>query len=157
LEDVHEQPNQRALAGMHRIDLTLRMGAPPVRVWQVLTSAPLLERWLSDQPVSVTTDWQPGSPMVTTGVFHGMTYVNRGSVRAYQATELLSYTYWSSLSEQPETPENSSEVEFTLVPTEDGTELRLAHPNLATPGSFGHWRFYWRMALPRLKAVAEER
>jgi uncharacterized protein YndB with AHSA1/START domain len=154
---VHEQPNRRALAGMHRIDLTLRMGAPPVRVWHVLTAAPLLERWLSDQPVSVTTDWQPGSPIVTTGAFHGMTYVNRGIVRANQATELLRYTYWSSFSEQPETPENISEVEFTLVPTEDGTELRLAHTNLTTPESFGHWRFYWRMALQRLKAVAEER
>jgi hypothetical protein len=75
LEDVHEQPNRRALAGTQRIDLTLRMGAPPVRVWHVLTAAPLLQRWLSDQPVSVTTDWQPGSPIVTTGAFHGTTYV----------------------------------------------------------------------------------
>jgi uncharacterized protein YndB with AHSA1/START domain len=142
---------------MYRIDLTLRIGAPPVRMWQVLTAATLLERWLSDQPVSIKTDWQPGSPIVTTGEFHGTTYVNRGTVRAYQATELLRYSYWSSFSEQPETPENLSEIEFSLVPTADGIELRLAHTNLTTPESFGHWRFYWRLALQRLKAVAEER
>ena len=61
---------------MPRIDLTLRMGAPPVRVWHVRTAAPLLERWISDQPVSVTTGWQPGSPLVTSGAFQGMAYVN---------------------------------------------------------------------------------
>jgi hypothetical protein len=43
------------------------------------------------------------------------------------------------------------------MPADDGTELRLAHTNLATPEIFGHWRFYWRMALQRLKAVAEKR
>jgi uncharacterized protein YndB with AHSA1/START domain len=154
---VHEQPNRPALAGAQRIDLTLRMAAPPVRVWHVLTAAPLLERWLSDQPVSIMTDWQPGSPIVTTGTCHGTPYVHRGTVRAYQATELLRYTCRSSFSEQPETSENISEIEFTLVPTHDGTELRLAHTTLTTPESFGQWRFYWRMALLRLKAVAEER
>ena len=123
---------------MHRIDLALRMDVPPIRVWQVLTAPPLVERWLSDQPVSVMTDWQPGSPIVTTGEFHGISYVNRGAVRAYQPTELLRYSYWSSFSEQPETPENISEIEFSLAPNNDGTELRLMHTNLTTPEILGH-------------------
>ena len=140
---------------MHRIDLTLRLDVPPERVWQVLTDARLAERWLSDQPVSVSTDWQPGSPIVVTGEFHGTPYVNRGTVREIEPLKVLRYSYWSSFSQQPETPENISEIEFTLVATEDATELRLAHTNLATPETFGHWRFYWRMALQRLRAVGD--
>jgi uncharacterized protein YndB with AHSA1/START domain len=99
LEDVHEQPGGRALAGMHRIDLTLRVGVPPVRVWHVLTAAPLLERWLSDQPVSVATGVAAGLPDRHYRRISRTTYVNLGTVRAYQAPELLHYTYWSSFSE----------------------------------------------------------
>ena len=156
MTNVHEQPNVNPPVATHRIDMSLGVGAPSVRVWQVLTAPPLMERWLSDQPVSVRTDWKVASPIVTTGEFHGITYVNRGTVRTYQPIELLRYSYWSSISEQPETPENLSEIEFTLVPSDDGTELRLVHANLTTPEIFGHWRFYWRIALQRLKAVAEE-
>jgi hypothetical protein len=123
----------------------------------VLIAAPLVERWLSDQPVSVITDWQPGSPIVVSGEFHGISYVNRGVVRANRPGEQLRYSFWSSFSEQPETPENTSEIEFRLGRIGDGdTELRLVHTNLTTPEMLGHWRFYWRMALLRLKAVAEQ-
>ncbi len=140
----------------YRIDTSVVIAASRARVWQVLTEPALLERWLSDQPVNITTTWQVGAPIITSGDFHGKTYTNKGVILAHEPPDALSYTYWSSLSEQADIPENYSAIEFSLAPEAGGIHLRVTHTNLTTPEIFGHWRFYWRMALQRLNRLAEE-
>jgi hypothetical protein len=82
----------------------------------------------------------------------------RGTHETTFATSLRSFELHvlELVSEQADVPENYSAIEFSLAPEAGGTHLRLTHTNLTTPEIFGHWRCYWRMALQRLKRLAEE-
>ena len=46
-------------------------------------------------------------------------------------------------------------VYFDLSPSPEGTTLSLRQENLQTPEIYGHWNFYWNMALGRIKLLAE--
>jgi hypothetical protein len=74
---------------------------------------------------------------------------------ALEWDRVLAYTHWSSLSQRPDTPDNYSRVRLELFARAGGTTLEVRQENLLTPEIFGHWNFFWAMALDRIRRLAE--
>jgi uncharacterized protein YndB with AHSA1/START domain len=63
---------------------TIEIDAAPRTVWDALTNAGSMTRWMAepDVGVEVITDWVVGAPIVVRG-FHIVRFENRGTVLAF--------------------------------------------------------------------------
>jgi uncharacterized protein YndB with AHSA1/START domain len=134
---------------------TLHIKAPKAKVWNALTQPGLMKLWLWETEVEVISDWKPGSDMVFNGAFHDMPYSDKGVILKLEKEAVFSYSYWSHLSQLPDSPENYQVVEFKLVRGNEGTKLSLVCGNLINEAIYGHWNFYWIVTLDLLKKVIE--
>lgn len=136
----------------------IHIDAPASRVWHALTDRDAIPRWMSAEPLTVSTDWTVGGAIVFRGVLHGrLRFENTGTVQAFEPHRLLQYTHYSSLSRRqlPDTSDNHVVLRFTLAPHDDGARLELAMTNLHDAAVRGHMDFHWDMTLPALKAFCE--
>jgi hypothetical protein len=65
----------------------------------------------------------------------------------------VAYEYWSSLSGEPETPENYREVVYDLVEKDNGTEVTITQET--TPEKKEHSEQNWKMVLDGLQKTVE--
>lgn len=134
---------------------TITINAAAAKVWQVLTDPVFIRQWFSDTYVEMNTNWQPGSPITMQGDHGGLLFENRGTVLRSEPNRLLEYTFWSSVSEQPDEPENHSVITFALEQLENHTQLRFGQRNLNTYTIFKHSEMYWNVTLRLIKQLAE--
>lgn len=140
---------------MDTIEKAIAIHTAPADVWSVLTDPSRIRLWLSDCGIEVRADWQVGGAMIFEGDFHGVALKDKGTILAFEPERRFAYRYWSSLSQLPDTDEHYLRVHFDLCPSPEGTTLSLRQENLQTPEIYGHWNFYWTMALGRIKNLAE--
>ena len=110
---------------------------------------------MSDFDMEISTSWLVGSPIHVLGDLHGIAYQNKGIILQFEKEKLLQYTFWSTISEQADIPENYSIITIQLSPTENGTKLQLKQSNFIAYTTFKHWEFYWNVTLHILKKFAE--
>lgn len=108
-----------------------------------------------DTDVSIDTDWSVGSPIRIQGDFHGIFFENRGTVLQYLPNRTLQYTYWSTLSEIADVPENYSVIEFRVEAHDNRTTLTFRQSQFATYAIYKHFAFYWNTTLHILKQRLE--
>jgi hypothetical protein len=135
---------------------TIQIDAAPRAVWDVLTNAGLMTRWMAepDVRVEVTTDWVVGAPIVVRG-FHIARFENSGTVLAFDPPRLLRYSHLSSLSRLPDSTENYSIFEFRLDLIDCRTALTVTVSNFPTESIFKHLDFYWRGTMGVIKQFVE--
>lgn len=139
------------------IDKTIHINASAKIVWQALTDPQLMKRWMSDYAMEIEVDWQVGNLIIINGDLHGIPFQNKGIILQYQPENLLQYTYWSTLSEQADIPENYSIITTQLFPEENRTKLQLTQSNFIAYTTYKHWEFYWNVTLHILKNFVESR
>lgn len=135
---------------------TVLIDAPASAVWASLTTPHLIQQWMWDDPLEITCDWSPGSPLVICGDFHGMPFTNKGEVLACDPDRLLRYTQWSTLTECADEPDNYCILTFQLEEVKGQTTLILTQSNFYSEASFKHYEFYWNSTLLLMKRVIEE-
>jgi uncharacterized protein YndB with AHSA1/START domain len=135
---------------------SIRIDAPPPKIWDVLTVHDLMKEWMAEpeMELEIFTNWEVGSPMVVKG-FHHVKFENKGTVLAFKTNKLLRYSYLSSISRLPDVPENYTVIEFALAPLENGTELTIILSNFPTDAILKHVDFYWAGTIEIMKRVAE--
>jgi uncharacterized protein YndB with AHSA1/START domain len=138
-----------------RITKSIAIEADAAVVWRVLVEPALIGQWLSDVALEVTVEPVLGGAMTSRGNWHGIEVENKSTFVAYEPGRTLAYTHWSSLSELPDTPGNYSLVRMELADQTGATALNLRQENLLTPEIFGHWNFFWAVALDRIRRMAE--
>ena len=121
---------------------TISIHAPVNLVWETLTDPKLAEQWLSDDPITMITDWIVGQRITIRGDLHGISFENKGIVLAFESGQLLWYTHLSSLSELPDLPESYCQLEFRLRQTGIQTMLTLTITNFPTETIRQHLDFY---------------
>lgn len=143
---------------MHTIEKTVVVAAPPSFVWAALTDPVAMSAWMGepDMKIAVSTDWRPGTPIVVTGIHHGL-FRNDGIVLDCVPERLLRYSHRSSVSQLPDTPDSDSEIAFALAPVGGGTAVHLAVQGFPTATIFRHLDLYWRGTLEVFKAFVERR
>jgi uncharacterized protein YndB with AHSA1/START domain len=127
--------------------------APSEKVWDAITKPELIKQYLFG--TEVTTDWQVGSPITYRGVWQGKPYEDKGKVLQVEPGKLLVSTFWSSLSGDPDMPENYKTVRYELSPVDAGTKLTIIQDNNTTPEEASHSEGNWKMVLEGIKKLLE--
>jgi uncharacterized protein YndB with AHSA1/START domain len=129
----------------------IAVSAPASAIWSVLTDPVLIEQWLADTYVKVDIDWRPGGAIRMYGDHGGLPFENRGTVKRFEPERLLEYTFWSSVSEQPDEPRCHSVIRFTPEETGNQTRLVFDRSNLTTYTILKHSEMYWNVTLQLIK------
>ncbi|RYD76215.1 MAG: SRPBCC domain-containing protein [Sphingobacteriales bacterium] len=137
------------------VDYKIRINAPISKVWEALTNPALMKLWMSDFEMQISTNWEVGSEILVSGDLHGIPFQNKGIIIQFEPEKLLQYTYWSTLSEQEDIPENYSLITIQLSPEDNNTNLHLTQSNFIAYTTFKHWEFYWNVTLYILKKFVE--
>jgi uncharacterized protein YndB with AHSA1/START domain len=95
------------------------IAAPVERVWSLLTEAEHVGDWFCDAGAEI--DLRPGGAMVLRWTEHGTTHARVVDVEPHRR---FSYR-WAAEAESEQIEGNSTLVEFTLDPTDEGTRLRV--------------------------------
>ncbi len=111
-----------------KIEREVVIAASPQRVWSVLTEPEHIGVWFGHGPAS-SVDLREGGSIVLDHGEHG-TFPTR--VVKVDPPNYLSYRWASAYPGRPATDENSTLVEFTLVPEGEQTRLRLCESGFAT-------------------------
>ena len=128
--------------------------ASAIQVWSAITTPATLKKFFFG--ADVETDWSIGSPIRMKGDFKGKKYEDKGEILAVEPQQRLSFSHWSALSGQADTPENYHVVTFDLTPEGEETKVTLSQSNLtggATPSDVAHRAEYeknWTMVLDGL-------
>lgn len=128
--------------------------ASAIQVWSAITTSATLKKFFFG--ADVETDWSIGSPIRMKGDFKGKKYEDKGEILAVEPQQRLSFSHWSALSGQADTPENYHVVTFDLTPEGEETKVTLSQSNLtggATPSDVAHRAEYeknWTMVLDGL-------
>jgi uncharacterized protein YndB with AHSA1/START domain len=133
------------------------INAPVAAVWEALTDTTHIKQWMLDSEIEIITDWKVGSPMFMRGDLGNLYFENRGVVLQYEPEKVLEYTYLSSLSMLPDTPENYCSIEFNLASVDNHTTLAVSISNFPTETIAHHADFYWRTAIVILKEFVEKK
>lgn len=136
-----------------RTEQSTTIAAPIARVWEALTSPELIRQWFFG--VDTETDWKKGSPIVHRGQYRGKPYEDRGEILEIAPPRLLVHSHWSPVSGLPDAPEHYERVSWELSEREDGTELTIREPNLASEEARATSEQSWRLVLENLKKLLE--
>jgi len=135
------------------INKTLNIDAPASKVWSTLTDPELMKLWMLDFEINITSDWKVGSSIKIHGDLHGIKFENKGTILQFEPEKVLEYSYWSSLSQHADVPENYSVITFRLTPIDGKTILTFTQSNFETEVSYKHFNYYWNVALGLLKRL----
>jgi uncharacterized protein YndB with AHSA1/START domain len=153
-EDVGNETEEEVSRGFEAIR-TVVVNAPPAKVWDALTNPAKVKQYMHG--TDMTTDWKVGSPIAWKGEWKGQSYVDKGTVLAFEPQRHLTYTHWSPMGGSEDKPENYHTVTDEL--TEDGgkTTLTLTQDNNATQAEADTMaENNWGPMLQGLKEVAEQ-
>ena len=147
------------LATHQTICKTIRINASVNAVWEALTQAELMARWMHDSEIEIVTTWEIGSPIIINAneVSYKTAFTNTGVVLQFAKDQVLEYSHLSSLSRLPDQPENYTIIRFDLQPEEDHTLVELTLSNFPTASHYKHIDFYWTITLEILKQYVEEK
>jgi uncharacterized protein YndB with AHSA1/START domain len=136
-----------------RSTASILINASPAKVWEAVTSNELRKKWFFG--VDTATDWTVGGPIVHRGEYQGQSYVDKGTILAFEPEKLLVHSHWSSVSGVPDAPENYQTVSWVLSEQAGQTKLTVTDDNIRSEDAQATSDQAWEAALSALKEVAE--
>ena len=124
------------------------------KVWHALIDPKTIKEYLFG--TTVVSDWKVGSSITYTGVWNGKPYEDKGKVIQNIPNKQLKTTYWSSLSNRPDVPENYNNVTYSLQEKDNNTILTVTKDNNPTKESATHSEQNWIKVLESMKAILEK-
>jgi uncharacterized protein YndB with AHSA1/START domain len=129
--------------------------APAQDVWTALTSSEGNKAFMFG--ADVKSDWKVGSPITWSGEFNGKAYEDKGEILEFDPGKKLSYSHFSPMSGQPDSPENYHKVTIDLSGSDaKTTRVLLEQDNNATEEAQGESEKNWKTMLSNLKKYVEE-
>ena len=129
------------------------VGAPPERVWEVLTGPEPRPEIMFGARTS--TDWVPGHRITWSGEWQGHAFEDHGEVVDVEPGRRLVVTHFSPMSGLPDVPESYHRLEYVVEPVDGGTRVVLEQDNNPTEESARHSAENWQAMLDGVKTVAE--
>ena len=122
--------------------------------WHALISPASIEKWLN--VTSMSTSWEPGSPVVFSTILERKPYHFHGTVLHYdEEQKQLQYSYWSNLSRLPDLPENHAIVTMSLQEEGEETILLVKQERFSGEDDYRHANFHWEMTTRAFKKFVE--
>ena len=157
-DTVRVRTEARAGGGRPTAPVDKVIAASAAEIWTALTTPAALKQFFFG--ADVVTNWKVGSPIRMKGEFKGKTYEDKGDIVTFEPPRQLSFSHWSAMSGQVDTPENYHLVTFDLVPRGEATKVTLSQANLtggATAADIEHRADYeknWASVLDGLAKVS---
>ena len=131
------------------------INAPRAKVWDALTNPAKVKQYMHGTDMSA--DWNVGSPIIWQGEWKGQSYIDKGTVLAFEPERLLTTTHWSPMGGSEDKPENYHTVTYELAEKGGKTMLTLTQDNNATQAEADTMaENNWGPVLQGLKASAEK-
>lgn len=131
----------------------VQIDAPVDEVWHALVDPEQIRAYMFGTEVS--TDWAEGSPITWRGTWEGKDYADKGQILAFEPLQKLSYSHFSPLTGEDDTPENYHDVTIELTRDEDRTGVTLTQDNNRTAEHREHTQANWQKMLNGLKRHVE--
>ncbi|MBS1910631.1 MAG: SRPBCC domain-containing protein [Bacteroidetes bacterium] len=135
------------------VETAIEISAPASDVWRALTEPDRTALWMGG--TCLESAWEPGSAITYTGVLHEKMNRDRGTVLAVDRERLLTYSYWTEVSELPDLPEHRTVITLCLERIGGGTRLSVRHEGFHDEVAYKHGRFFWGVALAVMKRLLE--
>jgi uncharacterized protein YndB with AHSA1/START domain len=132
---------------------SVRINADKQKVWDALINPRMIKEYLFG--TKTISDWKVGGKITFKGIWEGKEYVDGGTILKMVPEKIFQYTYWSSMSGTPDSPENYSTVTYELSKKENGTELSVSQDNCKTIEHKEHCEKNWEMVLNSMKKLLE--
>lgn len=133
---------------------SIAISAPAGKVWDALVNPDMIRQYLFG--TNAVSEWKKGSPIFFRGEWQGKTYEDKGVILRLEPERLLQYTYLSSLSGLPDTPEHYNTITMELSSQGTQTVLSLSQDNNASEQAREHSETNWGIVLKGLKKLLEE-
>lgn len=135
-----------------KVEKERQIAAPANKVWNVLTTPDLIEKWLGTKTIS---EWEIGKPIEFRFTWDGKEFTDKGNILKFELNKSFSYDYWSNFSGLPDQPQNYSKVTFELAPINEKTKLKLVHENIVNQVMFEHSDQNWEETMDVIKGLSE--
>ncbi|MES2375214.1 MAG: SRPBCC family protein [Bacteroidota bacterium] len=132
---------------------SISINAPAVLVWKALTDAEIVKQYFFG--THQISDWQKGSDIVWTGEWDGKVYRDHGKILDIVPGSYLQYSYWSSMSNLPDIPENYQTVTYDLSETDSVTTLTISQDNVKDEAAKEHSEANWQYIFGGMKKMVE--
>ena len=129
------------------------ISASPEQVWAALTDPESISKFMFGSQVE--TDWQVGSPITWTGEYDGKSFTDKGEILQADQPERLRVTHYSSMSWQPDVPENYHTLDYRLAASDAGTTLTLDQDGNDSEEQAEQFAANWQGMLDGLKEYVE--
>ncbi|MGF7077903.1 SRPBCC family protein [Mucilaginibacter sp. UYCu711] len=135
------------------LNTAITINAPAALVWKALTNPEIVKQYFfGTEQIS---DWQKGSDIVWTGEWDGKTYRDHGKILDIVLGSYLQYSYWSSMSNLPDIPENYQVVTYDLSETDGVTTLTISQDNVKDEAAKEHSETNWQYIFGAMKKMVE--
>ncbi|MDF1497534.1 MAG: SRPBCC family protein [Patescibacteria group bacterium] len=126
---------------------------PVNKVWEAFVDPKLIKKYMFG--TTVKTDWKKGSKIFWRGEWNGKPYEDNGEILENKKLELLKYTYYSSISDKGDEPENYNTITVQLTNYGDKTKVVLTQDNIDTLEAKDHSEENWKIVFDKLKMMLE--
>ncbi len=133
--------------------VSLEINASKTKIWKALIDPEQIKKYLFG--TNTRCDWKVGSPIRFTGEWEGKPYEDKGTILQIEKEKILKYDYWSSMSGQPDLPENYLVVTYQLSEKDGRTLFTLTQENCKTIEARDHSESNWKMVLDGLRSLVE--
>jgi uncharacterized protein YndB with AHSA1/START domain len=127
--------------------------APMAEVWEALTNPVIIKQYFFG--TNVKTDWKAGSPIVWSGEWDGKTYEDKGEVLEIDPGKYVKYSYWSSMSDTEDKPENYQQVSYALTEEHGITTLEVGQDNIKNEAAKQHSEQNCQAIFGKMKELVE--
>ncbi len=136
------------------LETRLTINAPVEKVWSALTRPDLVKQYFFG--TDLVTTWQVGAPIFFRGEWDGNAYEDKGTVLEFNPLKRLRYNYWSSMSDQPDEPENYANISYTVEEKGEETILTVTQDNIKDEESRAHSEQNWQSVFGQMKEMVEQ-
>lgn len=139
----------------HRtIKKTITINAPASDVWKGITDPDMVKRYFFG--TNVESDFEAGSMITYSGIYEGKAYKDKGKIIEAEKEKKLRHTHWSSLSGDPDSPENYYTVMYELHERGNKTDLTVTQSGNMTEDGAVHSGKNWENVMEKLKGLLEQ-
>jgi len=142
------------MAGQFSLNVSSEFHQTPDQIWQILTTPGYISRYLFG--TEAISGWKTGDSLVFRGVWEGTRYEDKGIILEAVPGKTFRYTYLSSLSGLPDTPENYAEVGYFLESVPGGTRLTITQNGIQDEERRAHSEKSWLWVAGEMKKVLDE-
>lgn len=134
------------------LKVSITVNASTAQVWQALTDPAIIEQYFFGSKAQST--WKEGSPVTFTGEWKGKTYQDKGTILKAVPNKILQHTYWSSMGQLDDAPENYIIVTYRLEGDDQHTELTVTQDKSTNEEES---KGLWKTVLENLKKTVERK